>query len=323
MVAAAGLLAVAGVLAVKVLLPRDAADASRADGVRSVALAPPAAPPFIDPLDQPVPHDIAPVSASPAPTASTPLPSIAAPLPTHPIAAPKAAPSGVTNPAAGANDAAWSSPAVRLSPVLVRIRTDLGNGLIETREGTGVSLGGGRILTASHVINQFTTIEIVFVEAQPTENAAAGGVASFSAARSAAVALDTAKSRVLSFPRYDVSIITGVAAPAWAVGAALAATHPALGDATLAVGLTGALDRRERRGPVVDTRAIGNAFLTDAPTRKGDSGGPVFNARGELIGIHSAQVSGTFTRADGTTHDRVLSAAYDITALPGEPGFPK
>lgn len=71
-------------------------------------------------------------------------------------------------------------------------------------------------------------------------------------------------------------------------------TLPRIGDWVFALGHGGGLDRK--RGPMVRLGRVvslkNDAVQTDCKLIRGDSGGPLFNLNGELIGIHSRVGSG-------------------------------
>ncbi|MFR0851100.1 S1C family serine protease [Akkermansia sp.] len=73
-----------------------------------------------------------------------------------------------------------------------------------------------------------------------------------------------------------------------------AENRPQVGDWVFALGHGGGLDRK--RGPMVRLGRIvslkNDVIQTDCKLIRGDSGGPLFNLNGELIGIHSRVGSG-------------------------------
>ena len=169
--------------------------------------------------------------------------------------------------------------------------------------GTGVLLADERVLTASHVLQcrQGGTppqLEIVF--------GGRNGQAEFdgAAGRSLSITLsddwpgaDTGQ----LLPNGDLAIIGGVNVPKWATGVTLAKNTPVKGDVLTSVGLEAPSAVRVhvaamigKEEPVV-TQWSGRHFRAVRPylrigvtCDKGDSGGPVFNQRGELVGINTA-----------------------------------
>ena len=70
--------------------------------------------------------------------------------------------------------------------------------------------------------------------------------------------------------------------------------HPFDEDNSLTVGVVSQLNRFEGIGSGQDRRWIANLIQFDAPANPGNSGGPVFNADGEVIGIVIAGISPLF-----------------------------
>jgi len=74
----------------------------------------------------------------------------------------------------------------------------------------------------------------------------------------------------------------------------LAIGNPFGFQSTLTTGIVSSLGRTVQTG---DTTFIDDAIQTDAAINRGNSGGPLMNSRGEVIGINSAIVSPTGTNA--------------------------
>jgi S1-C subfamily serine protease len=91
----------------------------------------------------------------------------------------------------------------------------------------------------------------------------------------------------------------------------VATRPPAVGDRVTSVGLAEPGLLRVRSGPVTALRAFDGTFESVMPSQQGDSGGPTFNARGELVGVHCANI----TRSDGTGRGVQTSLSYDATRL--------
>lgn len=96
---------------------------------------------------------------------------------------------------------------------------------------------------------------------------------------------------------------------------------PRVGDWVFALGHGGGLDRK--RGPMVRLGRVVSLkhgiIQTDCKLIRGDSGGPLFNLNGELIGIHSRVGSGL--------EDNLHVPMKDFNALmefpsPGKPSLP-
>lgn len=243
------------------------------------------------------------------------------------------------------------------SVVLIRVKTDLGNGTVSISEGTGVYLGSGKVLTASHVVSAYTTIEVVFLpppsppSSKPTTPPSAAASQTTSPLKVAAgtsellelpapttpagsttpgatvgtpaaanpaivtVPFDPTKGKLLSYPTADVSLLTNIAAPAWAKPAKIAPRKAALSDATVSVGVQRDLVRRVRTGVVVDTTSSPHTFHATSASQKGDSGGPTFNARGEVVGILSGVMTAQWKRPDGSTFERTTSVSFNVAGM--------
>lgn len=242
------------------------------------------------------------------------------------------------------------------SVVLIRVKTDLGNGTVSISEGTGVYLGSGKVLTASHVVSTYTTIDVVFLpppsvptgtEASQTQSPlklAAGtsqvielpapssapspssqpspapsttspASSSTSSITPVTMAFDPTKGKLLSYPTADVSLLTNIAAPAWVKPAKIAPRKAALNDATVSVGVQRDLVRRVRTGVVVDTTSSPHTFHATSASQKGDSGGPTFNAKGEVVGILSGVMTAQWKRPDGSTFERTTSVSFNVAGM--------
>lgn len=240
--------------------------------------------------------------------------------------------------------------------MLIRVKTDLGNGTVSISEGTGVYLGSGKVLTASHVVSAYTTIDVVFLPPpsvptgasqtqsplklaagssqvielsapssapsppsppSPASNTNLGTSAGTSSSATApvTVAFDPTKGKLLSYPSADVSLLTNIAAPAWAKPAKIAPRKAALNDATVSVGVQRDLVRRVRTGVVVDTTSGPHTFHATAASQKGDSGGPTFNAKGEVVGILSGVMTAQWKRPDGSTFERTTSVSFNVAGM--------
>lgn len=249
------------------------------------------------------------------------------------------------------------------SVVLIRVKTDLGNGTVSISEGTGVYLGSGKVLTASHVVSSYTTIDVTFLPPPPTNAGtspssnptskpttpttqttsqtanplklpagssqvlelpppSAANPPSTPSTNSntntstiVTVNFDPTKGKLLSYPTADVSLLTNIAAPAWAKPAKVAPRKAALNDATVSVGVQRDLVRRLRTGVVVDTTSSQHTFHATSASQKGDSGGPTFNAQGEVVGILSGVMTAQWKRPDGSTLERTTSVSFNVAGM--------
>lgn len=150
----------------------------------------------------------------------------------------------------------------------------------------GVSSGSGfiisadgYILTNAHVVNKASAIEIQ-THGGETYTATLVGADTIN---------DVA---LLKVEATELPFVTLGSSSTLAVGDQVAAIGNALGtlSSTMTVGFVSAKDR------VVDTDgSVLNMIQTDAAINSGNSGGPLFNMNGEVVGITTAKFSGTTT----------------------------
>lgn len=170
----------------------------------------------------------------------------------------------------------------KVSPSVVLIKTNryveqvTEQGVIQSRQGglgSGVLTGDGFILTASHVVHIADRIEVETVDGKIYH---ARTVGSIPPADLAVIRL-TEPPENLPTARIGDSDAIGIGAEVFVVGAPYGLSQ------TLTVGhLSG-------RRTSEDAEALFRTeFLqTDAPINRGNSGGPMFNTKGEVIGIVS------------------------------------
>jgi S1-C subfamily serine protease len=172
----------------------------------------------------------------------------------------------------------------RVDPAVVEIRTmetdvppppgmsqpaalqSLGSGVMITKEG--------RILTAAHVVQTADQIE---VRLQSGEILAAHVVSSEPLVDLALIQLDRPPRTPFVAPLGD-SDAMAVGDRIFVVGAPLGVSH------TLTVGY---VSGRRKPGSTVSGMAPVEFFQTDAAINQGNSGGPMFNMQGEVVGIVS------------------------------------
>src|SRR2546428_13848763 len=150
--------------------------------------------------------------------------------------------------------------------------------------GSPVSVGGlgsgvlispdGKILTAAPVVQTADAIEVEFLTGEPLR---APVLSSEPSADVALLQLEKAP-RGPFVAKIGDSDSVEIGAPVFVVGAPLGASH------TLTVGYISA-----RRKPNATLSGMSRAefFQTDAAINQGNSGGPLFNMQGEVIGIVS------------------------------------
>lgn len=161
--------------------------------------------------------------------------------------------------------------AVRPSVVRVNSSSDQSQGT-----GSGVVLDEeGHVLTNNHVISGSSTVEVVFADG----TTAAAEIVGTDPANDLAV-LD------ITDPDVDVDPAELGDSGALRVGdSVLALGAPFRLEGTLTQGIVSALDRTYATGG--STRPIRNMIQTDAAVNPGNSGGPLLNCQGEVIGINT------------------------------------
>lgn len=150
-------------------------------------------------------------------------------------------------------------------------------------QGSGVIIrSDGYIVTNDHVVSGATDVEVTFYDGTK------------------------AKGEVLRAPSADIAVIKvdRKNLPAAVLGdsstvkpgqLAFAIGSPFGLENTLTMGVISAVGRREVIPGVGRTRFYPDLIQTDAAINSGNSGGPLVNARGEVIGINTAIVAGGFT----------------------------
>jgi S1-C subfamily serine protease len=165
-----------------------------------------------------------------------------------------------------------------------------GQGATRTDTGTGIVLTGtGLILTNEHVIDGATSIT-VSLDGSSGHTAAARVVGADRSKDLALLRIDPAGAALHPL-KLASSPSTEVGDPAYAIG------NPFGLNWTLTTGIVSALNR-EIKAP--DGTVIPNVIQTDAALNPGNSGGPLLDAYGEVIGVNSQILSsGSSTGAQG------------------------
>lgn len=181
-----------------------------------------------------------------------------------------------------AGTANLSDTYAHVNPAVVEIRT-LSSSLLPTENGgtptsemglgSGVLIADDQVLTASHVVEIADRIEVRLVDGT-TRRARVT-----SSERFADVSLLTLDAPVSQFEPATLgnSDNTRVGDRVFVIGAPYGVSH------TLTVGYVSALHRAD----VSQGSGYANLIQTDAAINAGNSGGPMFNESGELIGIVS------------------------------------
>lgn len=174
--------------------------------------------------------------------------------------------------------------AARVVPSVVQLETDLAD---QSEEGSGIVLTpDGLIMTNAHVV------------ADATDATDADGIRSVvtfadgSTAPFAVVATDPT-SDVAVVQAKGVSGLTPIALGSsddLRVGQQVVAVGSPLGlEGTVTTGIISALNRPVTTGPNESTQStVMDTIQTDAPINSGNSGGPLVDADGQLIGMNSA-----------------------------------
>jgi S1-C subfamily serine protease len=170
-----------------------------------------------------------------------------------------------------------------VEPAVVSVEASLGRGV---GSGTGVILtAGGEVLTNAHVVDGASQIRVTLAGEAQARNADVVGVDS--AADLALLQIRGASG--LPTARLGDSSSVQVGDDVVAIGNALALR----GGPTVTRGIVSALDRSLD----TDTGTMTGLIQTDASISSGNSGGPLVNAYGEVIGINTAVATGGRTSA--------------------------
>ncbi|GGL47553.1 hypothetical protein GCM10011575_01770 [Microlunatus endophyticus] len=233
-------------------------------------------------------------SGTAAPAASAPAPSAPAP---HPKSATSSEPSAAAPTAASApKDSGSPIPpgrgsadtvriAARMLPSTVTIEVSVGS---EGELGSGFVLDDdGRIMTNNHVVADAAdggSIMVTFSDGHRSRAEILGRSPSYDLA-----VIQVADHAGLHPADLGDSDRTKVGEPAIAIGSPLG-----LGG-TVTEGIVSAIDRPVAVGDPdsSDGQAYLNAIQTDAPINHGNSGGPLVNGDGEVIGVDSAILTGS------------------------------
>jgi S1-C subfamily serine protease len=147
--------------------------------------------------------------------------------------------------------------------------------------GSGVVISDeGDVLTAAHVVAAADRILVSLADGTAVP---AHVVASSISADVALVRLDAIPDGLVAAKLADSDRLE-IGDPIFVVG------HPYGLDYTLT---TGVLSAKRRPKKVAGTMAMRELFQTDAAVNQGNSGGPMFNMQGEVVGIVSSVVSKT------------------------------
>jgi len=137
----------------------------------------------------------------------------------------------------------------------------------------------GHVVTAHHVVDELTTIYVVLPDGRTTP---ASVVGSCPLSDVAVLALER---------QFDVMPLTLADSAGTSIGEPVVTIGSPLDeDWTITAGIVSQLGRYEEVGNGTESRWIANLIQFDAPANFGNSGGPLFNVAGEVIGIVIARV---------------------------------
>ena len=168
--------------------------------------------------------------------------------------------------------------------------------------GTGIVFdGSGHIVTNAHVVDGATSITVTLAGETAARKAT---VVSVDATHDVAVLRvgDTTGLKPATFATSDVHVGDQVVA----VGNALALK----GGMTVTQGIVSAIDRSIQTD---ESSQLTGLIQTDAPISSGNSGGPLMNAAGEVVGMNTA-VAGSSGSVNAANIGFAISAAQ-ITSL--------
>ncbi len=164
----------------------------------------------------------------------------------------------------------------RVRPSVVRIQATIGGNFGGEGVGTGIMIDrDGNILTNYHVIEgaQSVTVDLTDGTQAPAT------VVGTDPGNDLAVVRAQLPSNKITPAALGDSDGVRVGEPVFAIGNPFG----------LAFTVTsGIISGRERERSAVDGRPIRNVIQTDAAVNPGNSGGPLFNARGEVVGINTS-----------------------------------
>ncbi|MGH9138491.1 MAG: S1C family serine protease [Acidimicrobiales bacterium] len=223
----------------------------------------------------------------------------------------------VGSPSAARGDIDVAAVAAAVGPSVVTVSGTIGQGGFEAESvGTGVIISDdGEILTNAHVIAGIDDVRVRFsgnTEPTPAEVVAADATNDLALLR-----VDTTGLPAATFA--DPGSVR-IGDPVVAIGFALDLD----GDPSVTLGIVSALDRTLQ---VTAQDSLDGLIQTDAAISSGNSGGPLVNAAGEVVGINTAVAQGD-AQVAATNVGFAISAAEIGEVLPSlreggqrEPGF--
>ena len=179
----------------------------------------------------------------------------------------------------------WQTVASDVSGSVVSIQTALSNG---TAKGSGAIIDTeGHIITNNHVISGAQQIQVTLANGNMYSATLVG---TDTTTDLAVIKLDN--------PPSDLKAVKFADSDKLAVGENVMAIGNPLGyDDTATTGIVSALNRPVTVTDDNNNEIVTNAVQIDAAINPGDSGGPTFNAAGQVIGINSS-IASTATSSD-------------------------
>jgi S1-C subfamily serine protease len=202
-------------------------------------------------------------------------------FPTMPLDFPRAAQDAGAAPDAMLRDAysrAVIAAVATVSPAVVHVRIERAKGARGTREGSGSGFlitPDGYLVTNSHVASGANRVEVTLADGRTASAAIVGDDPDSDLA-----VLKVAADDLLSC-RFGATSDVRVGQIAIAIGSPYGFQH------TVTAGIVSALGRSMRAST---GRLLDNVLQTDASLNPGNSGGPLVNARGEVIGVNTAVI---------------------------------
>ncbi len=178
----------------------------------------------------------------------------------------------------------------RVKPAVVTVRStigDTGNGSGGEGEGSGFIVSeDGIIVTNAHVVAGADTVEIDFDDGETREASVVG--------------TDTDNDlAVLDVDATGLPVVELGNSDALTVGDEVVAIGNALGlegEPTVTTGIVSAVGRAIDTG---DGAALESTIQTDAAINRGNSGGPLLNSQGQVVGINTAIADPSFAQGVG------------------------
>src|SRR3954468_22731212 len=175
----------------------------------------------------------------------------------------------------------------RVSPAVVQVvgtapgasSTDVESEAGREQSGTGIVWdGAGHVVTNNHVVAGTRDVAIRFASGEVVGASIVGTAPNY----------DLAVVRLRNTRHLPAPIVVGSSAELKVGQAAFAIGNPFGLDQSLTTGVISAL---KRRLPTSGGREIGNVVQTDAAVNPGNSGGPLLDSAGRLIGVTTAIIS--------------------------------